>query len=84
MALFIKADGTQAPVEPRNGKVFALGELQSLVGGYIELVQLPDGRIMVVDEDGWHKQLPPNEVAGDLADIMILGDAVVMAGNQIS
>jgi hypothetical protein len=51
-----------------------LEKLQEAVGGYIEEVRCPDGRLMYVNEDGRMKQLPVNEMASDIAGRMILGD----------
>ena len=56
-----KADGTQAPYEPADGKHFTLEELQHAVGGYIEMVNLGDGRMLVVNEEGKVNHLPLNE-----------------------
>ena len=46
--------------EPKNGRTFELEEMQKIVGGYIELVRLNDGRIIVVNEDGLNLNLPVN------------------------
>ena len=46
--------------EPKNGRTFELEEMQNIVGGYIELVRLNDGRIIVVNEDGLNLNLPVN------------------------
>ena len=37
MTEIIKTDGTRQPVQPANGSVFTLEEMQAIVGGYIEL-----------------------------------------------
>ena len=51
-AFIYKTDGEIIPILPKNKKVFSLKELQDIVGGYIEIVYLNDGRIMVVNEEG--------------------------------
>ena len=63
MATLIKTDGTVTTVEPRNGKSFCLEELQHAVGGYIEAVYLPDGKVMIVNEEGKLDGLPQNIAA---------------------
>lgn len=52
MAQIMKADGSVIDVEPKNGKDFSLKELQCIVGGYIEIVHLKDGNILVVNDEG--------------------------------
>lgn len=53
MAQFIPADITkpQREVRPANGRDFTLVELQRYVGGDIELLELPEGRIMVLNKE---------------------------------
>ncbi|MBV9709090.1 MAG: DUF3846 domain-containing protein [Chloroflexi bacterium] len=69
MALIISPDGWTRQVQPRNGRNFQLDELQAVVQGYIELVHLPDNRIMVINEQGKVEGLPRNEKATALADL---------------
>lgn len=40
-------------VLPKNGKDFELSELQGFVEGYIEIVDLGNGRVMVANENGY-------------------------------
>lgn len=62
MARLIRVDGTTETVNPKNGKRWTLEELQTLVGGYIEL--LPRLQIQIlVDEEGLLKQKPVNREA---------------------
>lgn len=51
-AKIYKQSGRVAKVTPPNGEYFTLTELQCLVGGYIEIVQLGGGEVMVIREDG--------------------------------
>lgn len=60
MAKYIKTDGSIINVEPKNGKDFSLKELQGFVGGCIEIVYLPNGDLMVVNEEGKMNDLPIN------------------------
>ena len=52
MTEIIKTDGTRQPVQPANGSDFTLKEMQAIVGGYIELVELDGNTTMVVNEEG--------------------------------
>lgn len=82
-ALRINTDGTTAIVKAKNGRDFSLEELQSFVGGYIEIIQLDDEYIMVVNEEGKLIGLPTNENATCmLAEIFgmvnyIVGDVII-------
>lgn len=53
----------ETEVSPKNGKYFSLEELNSFVDGYIEIVDLMDGRLMVVNEEGKLIGLPLNLLA---------------------
>ena len=54
-----------------------LKALQTIIGGYIETVRIAVDAVMLVDEDGYVKCLPPNPAAAVLAGQMILGTALV-------
>lgn len=86
-ATLIKADGNVQKIEPKNGKTFTLEELQTYVGGYIEIVYTYDRNYMVVDEEGKLKNKRPNIVATGLYEFgrfeMIVGDAVVCPTTMI-
>lgn len=84
-ATWIKVDGTETEVQPRNGKRFELEELQKMVGGYIELVRTqPPVREMYINEEGLLDGLPVNPVAtlliasGYMTDGGVRGDVVVI------
>lgn len=77
MAQIIKTTGEIIDTEPSNGTDFSLTELQAIVGGFIELVHLPDGRLMVVNEDGKLNGLPFNKKASELYPDTIVGDVLV-------
>lgn len=58
-----------------------LEEAQALVGGYVEVVYLPDGRQMLIDEEGKLKRKPVNVEATMLygrRNDVIVGDVVVL------
>lgn len=60
-----------------------LEELQAAVGGYIEVVTLSDGNLMIIDEEGKLKHKEPNHVATERAfpfgGDTIVGEAVVLS-----
>ena len=49
MGTIIKADGSEQHVRPVNGRQFELGELAELLGGYANILNLHDGRVMVIN-----------------------------------
>lgn len=67
MATVLYVNGTQGTIQPASPPAFSLEELHALVGGWIEVVYLPDGRLMVIDEEGKLKGYPRNEQATRLA-----------------
>ena len=73
MALILYTDGTNKEVHPANGDHFEIEELVKIVEGTIQMIPLPDGRIMTLNEEGGpdaeagRTGLPPNEQATALA-----------------
>ena len=52
MNMIITADNRiKKNVHPLNGKEFSLAELQTIVKGYIEIVELGNGYILVCNEE---------------------------------
>ena len=66
MAQIIKSNGQTTEVTPKNGTDFSLEELQTIVGGWIEIVNLRDGRLLCLDEEGKLKGKERNHVATDI------------------
>jgi hypothetical protein len=62
----------------------SLESMQKTVGGYIEIVYLPDGRMMVVDEEGLLKNKDLNIVASQLAGQQIVGDVIIAENGEIT
>lgn len=58
-----------------------LETLQNEVGGYIETITLPDGAVMIVDEEGLLKNYPLNEYASLVCDGAIHGPALICGRN---
>lgn len=52
--------------------------LQAIIGGYIECIRITDDAVMLVDEDGLAKCLPPNPAASAFAGQLIIGTALVV------
>jgi len=71
MATFYKTTGEVEEVKPANGEKFSLKEMQDMVGGHIEIVPLPNGESVVVNEEGKEdfgvciQATPKNEKASD-------------------
>lgn len=76
-------------VEPKNGTDFELKELQDIVDGYIEVITLQDGRLLVANEDGAINgkcQINLNATTLWLqskGDCPIFGNVLVCSPNQI-
>lgn len=89
MAYIIKTTGEVIETQPKNGTDFELDELQAAVGGYIEVINLRDGRLIVCDEEGKCKGKERNHKATDIFhsvfgnnDFMV-GDVLVCNENEI-
>jgi hypothetical protein len=54
-----------------------LKALRAIIGGYIETVHIAADAVLLVDEDGYVKCLPPNPAATVFARQMILGTALL-------
>ena len=67
----------------------SLEEMQKLVGGYIEIVRLNDGRIIIVNEDGLSLNLPVNIEATNIlrrdhsTTQYIAGNAIVCDADMV-
>lgn len=55
-------DGCMRPIKPMNGRCYTLLEMQQLVDGNIELVDLGK-KYLVLDEEGKLKGKIPNRIA---------------------
>lgn len=85
MALLIKAGKPSKTVKPANGDKFTLEELQGYVDGFIERIDLQNGKAMYINEDGKALRLPYNATAtvilknrGCLTGDYIAGSAIVL------
>jgi hypothetical protein len=89
-SILIATNGEETKVAPGNKKHFSLVELQAFVGGYIQVITLADGRLMVLNEEGKLDGLEPNlkameyaEGSGLAKDDFIVGNVVVMPSNMM-
>ena len=73
----------------KNGKTFALTEMQEIIGGYIEPIRLNDGRMIIVDEEGKSKNKAVNIPATNIlrrdhyTTDYIVGTAIVCDADMI-
>lgn len=67
MAIYIKVSGEEKEVKPHDGKIFSLKELQDFVkvvgSKTVDIVSMPSGKQMVVNDNGKIFKLPVNEKA---------------------
>ena len=83
IAVIITIEGDLKPCTPANGSDFTLNEVQEIVGGYIECVNLDDDTIMIVNENGKFEQTP-NLVATIIAvKKRAIRDGDYISGNAI-
>jgi len=81
----LSPDGSSREFLPANRKTYTLEELQEVVGGYIEIISLSNGFLMVLNEEGKLKGLPFNEQASQLIPPTdyIVGDVLVCKSKRI-
>lgn len=101
MAKYYKTDGTVEDVKPQDGKTFSYKELQEFVGKdndrMIEIVPLPSGKVIIVNEEGkligleknekatdyWKEEYPIEQYPGN-NDELIVGNALVAEESEIN
>lgn len=66
MAIFYPVEGEPREVKPADGKSFTLKEMQTLVEGRIDILPLPSGLYIVVNDEGKLEGLEKNENATKL------------------
>lgn len=90
MAKIYKTNGEVIEVSPKNGKTFELEELQAIVEhkvdgvsyNYIEIINLRDGRLMVLNEEGKLIGAPMNNNATDIF-VQCFGVFDIVVGNVL-
>ena len=63
MARLIRSNGVEEVITPSNGKKWSLGELQKIVGGYIEMMPGIKPVRLIMNEEAKLKMLPVNNAA---------------------
>lgn len=88
-AKIIYTDKEAEDYTPKNGKTFEFDELKGIVDGYIEIVRLSDGRVIVIDLDGKSKNKAVNIPATNIlrrdhfTTDYIVGTAIVCDADMI-
>ena len=88
-AKIIYTDKEAEDYTPKNGKTFELDELKGIVDGYIEIVRLNDGRVIVIDLEGKSKDKAVNIPATNIlrrdhfTTDYIVGTAIVCDADMI-
>ena len=88
-AKIIYTDKEAEDYTPKNGKTFALTEMQEIIGGYVEPIRLNDGRMILVDEEGKSKNKAVNIPATNIlrrdhfTTDYIVGTAIVCDADMI-
>ena len=88
MALLIKTDGSESTVVPKQGSRFSLEELWLHVGGFLQMLELRTGRLLLLDEEG--KNRPRNaratllgRTAGIANDDYVVGDVLICDESEL-
>lgn len=79
MAILITTDGEVVD----NYDASDLGKKQNAVGGYIEYVRTRLGMTFIVNEEGMLLGLKPNMLASNLAEMLILGNVLIVDEKEI-
>ena len=89
MAQIIKTSGEVVEVSPQNGTDFQLEEVKAVVCGWVEAINLRDGRLMLCDEEGKLKNKPVNIEATKIfhsalrTSDFIVGDVLVCKEDEL-
>ena len=88
-AKIIYTDKEAEDYTPKNGKTFGKTEMYGIVEGYIDIIRLNDGRMIIVDEDGKSKDKAVNIPATNIlrrdhyTTDYIVGTAIVCDADMI-
>ena len=88
-AKIVYPDKDSEDYTPKNGTTFELEEMQKIVGGYIEIIRLNDGRLIIVNEEGLPQGLPVNIEATNIlrrdhsTTQYIVGNAIVCDADMV-
>ena len=85
MAHLMLPSGEDREVLPQGAR-FTMAELRNLVKGRLEVIELGNGACLVVDFDGWDKELPDNKLAtrlyGPLGIAGFVGPALLLEASE--
>lgn len=79
MAILITTDGEVVD----NYDASDLSKKQNAVGGYIEYVRTRLGMTFIVNEEGMLLGLKPNMLASNLAEMLLLGNVLIVSQEEI-
>ena len=84
MARLVTAEGEESVVMPENGEVFTLKELQTLVGGWIEVVpqRIRPDKVYLCDEEGLLKGKEVNVSVTEIIDYTVVGDILIISHEE--
>jgi len=82
MDKIIKSTGEEKIITPKNNKHYTLEEMQSIVGGYIELLSITATSYLVLNEEGRY-QCPINYKASKLFKRDLYGDVLICKSKHI-
>ena len=77
MGKIIRTDGTCESIRPTNEHTFSLDELQSIVGGGIDIISMGRNKVIVVNADSEYLQLEDNELASEEVGFTVKGDVLI-------
>jgi uncharacterized protein YlzI (FlbEa/FlbD family) len=78
MATVINMNGASYEIQDPT-----LESLQGVVGGYIEVLRLKNGKYLVVNEEGLMRNLPINPHASILYGSPIVGNVVICSKTEL-
>ena len=73
-ATLLKVTGETVEISPVNGNCFTLKEAQSLVNGYVQVIDICPNKIMIMNEEATRIALMNSAI---FPDDYIAGDAIV-------
>lgn len=82
MGELLRIDAGREQIEFGGTENEILAAMQKAVGGYIEVIRLDDGRMMVFNDEAPMLRLPLNALASGLARRSILGNAIVLSADE--
>ena len=84
MGTLITAEGEEKVVTPENGEVFTLKELQTLVGGWIEVVpqRVHPDKVYLCDEEGILKSKDINFSVTETIGFGVVGDILIISHEE--